>query len=737
MKISLSTKLFQIMIALVAVAVILFAGAGIFQVYRFAGIMGETNREQNAVIMDTMSGSMEEVAADSYRKYVVAEAKLLDEEFWTMRHDLEILAQQVQEILEHPARYTPVDVPRPSLENAGKLTVQLIYSDRADQTDRELNEQIGRVGTLGSTILKIVSGSDTLLDCMVSLPGGATVIVDRTPEAKIGPNGEYLPLNACRRPWYAGAATHGEPYFSPVNRDNYHNTYEVMAGVPVYVNGELAAVCGSSIQMNSLEGIVSDAQLGENSHTCLINETGSIIYSSWTDGELGMPDGGLKSLRESSNAELVALVNEALTGKTGFSLLLLNGEETYIAYAPLPTVGWAQLLTVSREELNQTALLLTRQTDEVMQESMEALRLNQIDTNIRTVLAALLLLALAALASRLFAKRLVRPIERMTQQVSEMQGDDVTFHVDDILRTGDEIEVLACSIEEMDAKLHRYILENSAMTAEKERISTELSLATRIQSDMMPSVFPKFTGAEEFSIDALMHPAKEVGGDFYDFFRIDDDHLALVTADVSGKGVGAALFMMISKTLLKNEAMHGKAPVEVLREVNAQLSESNKEGMFVTVWLGILDLSTLKLSYADAGHEKLLLCHEGKWRYIEKPRRSAALAMLPPDMLELMPTSPFAEGELQLSPGDALLQYTDGVTEATNAQSELFGEERLLDTLNRAPSNEPTELLPYLRGEIDAFVQDAEQFDDITLLGVRLKKQSNHTGTKTGEETQK
>jgi len=473
--------------------------------------------------------------------------------------------------------------------------------------------------------------------------------------------------------------------------------------------------------MRSLESIVSDASLGENSHTCLINENGNVIYSSWADGELSTSDIGLKSLRESSNAELVALVNEALTGKTGFSLLMLDGEETYIAYAPLETVGWAQLLTVSREELNQTAILLTAQTDAVMQESLEVMHRNRGDTTIRTVLAALLLLALAAFASKLFANRLVRPIKRMTQQVSEMQGDDTTFKVDDVLRTGDEIEVLACSIEEMDTKLHQYILENSAMTAERERISTELSLATRIQSDMMPSVFPKFTANEKFSIDALMHPAKEVGGDFYDFFMVDDDHIALVTADVSGKGVGAALFMMISKTLLKNEAMHGKSPGEVLREVNAQLSESNREGMFVTVWLGILDLSTLKLSYADAGHEKLLLCHEGKWTYIEKPRRSAALAMLPPEMLKMMPVSPFVEGELQLSPGDALFQYTDGVTEATNANNELFGEERLLDAMNCAPTAEPTELLPYLRGKIDAFVQDAEQFDDITMLGLRLK----------------
>ena len=718
---SLSTKVFQLIIALVAASVILFAGMGIFQVRRFAGIMEKTNREQNDVIMDTTSESMEEMAAESYQKFVRAEAMILDGEFWTMRHDLEVLAQQVKMVLENPSRYAPVEVERPSLENKGQLTLQLLYTDRADESDEELKEQIGRVGTLGNMMLEIVGGSNTLLDCMVALPGGASIMADRTPETKIGANGEYLPFNTYRRPWYAGAVTHGETYFSPVNKDSYYNTYEVMAGVPIYVDGKLAAVCGNSIKMSSLEEFVANAQLGEGSHTCLINETGNVIYTSWADGELGMADNQFKSLRESSNAKLVELVNEALTGKTGFSLLTLNGEETYIAYAPLETVGWTQLLTISRKDLNRTAALLTEKTDTVMRDSITDMHRNQSKTVVTTLLFALALLVLAVGTSKLFAGRLVRPIEQMTKRVSEMQGDDMTFKVDDVLRTGDEIEQLACSIEEMDEKLHRYILENTAITAENERIGTELDLASRIQSDMMPSVFPRFTGNEVFDISAMMLPAKEVGGDFYDFFMVDDDHLALVTADVSGKGVPAALFMMISKTLIKNETMHGRAPAEVLRVVNEQLGENNKEGMFVTVWLGVLELSTGKLRYADAGHEKLLLCRDGNWSYVEKKRRSAAIAMLPPEILETLPESPFVDGELQLSPGDVIFQYTDGVTEATNAQEELFGEARLLDAMNRAPSRKPMEILPWLHGEIDAFVRETPQFDDITMLALRLK----------------
>jgi sigma-B regulation protein RsbU (phosphoserine phosphatase) len=272
----------------VAAAVILFALAGIVQMNRFAGLMEETSREENTVIMDTMSDSMRDMATESFQKYVIAQANVVDGEFWTMQHDLEILARQVQMVLEYPDAFSPQEVPLPSEADAGKLTLQLLYSESADREDPELKEQILRIGGLRNMILEIVEGGDSLLDCMVSLPGGASIIADRTPEGKVDEDGEIMPYNADRRPWYVGAVVHEKPYFTPVNKDNYYDTYEVMAGVPVYVDGELAAVCGGSVRLESLADIISGAKLGEYTDTCLINENGIIIYSSRTDGELGM-----------------------------------------------------------------------------------------------------------------------------------------------------------------------------------------------------------------------------------------------------------------------------------------------------------------------------------------------------------------------------------------------------------------------------------------------------------------
>ena len=254
--------------------------------------------------------------------------------------------------------------------------------------------------------------------------------------------------------------------------------------------------------------------------------------------------------------------------------------------------------------------------------------------------------------------------------------------------------------------------------AERERIEGELQMATRIQANMLPNTFPAFPGRTEFDLYATMQPAKEVGGDFYDFFLVDDDHLAMVMADVSGKGVPAALFMMTARTLIKDAALEGLDPSSLMFRVNERLDESNKDGLFVTVWLGILEISTGKLTYSDAGHEKLLLYQDGAWRYMPKGG-CTALSVLEPDEFEDLPDSYLYRNEtIQLQPGDAIFQYTDGVTEATDAQEQLFGDERLLNTMTEAGNAAPKDLLPHVRKRIDEFVKDAPQFDDITMLGL-------------------
>ena len=276
------------------------------------------------------------------------------------------------------------------------------------------------------------------------------------------------------------------------------------------------------------------------------------------------------------------------------------------------------------------------------------------------------------------------------------------------IHTGDEIQMLSESVLKMEEDINAYIENLTRVTAEKERIGAELDVAAHIQADMLPSIFPPYPDRKEIDIYATMTPAKEVGGDFYDFFLVDEDHLALVMADVSGKGVPAALFMVIAKTLLKNRAQMGASPKEVLESVNNQLCENNESEMFVTVWLGIYQLSTGKLTAANAGHEYPAVKREGEGFSLYKDRHGLVLAG--------MENSRYREYELTLAPGEAIFVYTDGVPEATDAENRLFGTDRMLSALNAHPEASAQELLGRVKEEIDGFVGSAPQFDDITML---------------------
>ena len=323
-------------------------------------------------------------------------------------------------------------------------------------------------------------------------------------------------------------------------------------------------------------------------------------------------------------------------------------------------------------------------------------------------------------------RKVIRPIDLLTQATGafiqnneeELAAGTAQVNVPQI-RTGDEVEQLADAFRKMEEDMLAYIRSFMAVTAEKERIGAELNVATQIQADMLPRIFPAFPARTEFDIYATMDPAKEVGGDFYDFFLVDDDHLAVVVADVSGKGVPAALFMVIAKTLIKNHAQNRETPAEVFTHTNAQLCEGNDAGLFVTAWMAVLEISTGKLTYVNAGHNPPLLQRAGGSYEWLKSRPGFVLAG--------MEGMRYRENEMELNPGDRLFLYTDGVTEATDANKELYGDDRLQAALDRQGNVPVRQLLTGIKESIDAFVGDAEQFDDITMLGLEYRERGERT----------
>ncbi|MBR2561080.1 MAG: PP2C family protein-serine/threonine phosphatase [Eubacterium sp.] len=331
--------------------------------------------------------------------------------------------------------------------------------------------------------------------------------------------------------------------------------------------------------------------------------------------------------------------------------------------------------------------------------------------------AIFLVLVIAYLASRLMKRHILSHLNELASaaktyiardKVAQINTESSYFS-DLNIRTGDELEDLWSSMTDMEADVSDTMRRLQTITAERERMDAELSIATQIQVGTLPHDFPAFPDRTEFDIFASMMPAKEVGGDFYDFFLIDDDHLAMVIADVSGKGISAALFMVNAKAQLQNQTMaSGCNVVEVFDKVNARLIEQNDAMLFVTVWLGILTISTGDVVYVNGGHEYPAIRRNGGMFSVDKDVHCGPLAA--------RKKMKYKSGEFSLKPGDTVFVYTDGVTEANNNERELFGRERLLDALNSEPEADPMKLDENVHKAIAAFVGDASQFDDTTML---------------------
>ena len=330
---------------------------------------------------------------------------------------------------------------------------------------------------------------------------------------------------------------------------------------------------------------------------------------------------------------------------------------------------------------------------------------------------AILLTAAIAVSVAVLRRTAIRPLRELSAAATRFANADRAFTKDDVIelniRSNDEISDLYQEIRSMENRIVDYTEHLTQVTAEKERVSTELRTASQIQESMLPSIFPAFPDRKEFDLYASMTPAKEVGGDFYDFFLIDDTHLAVLIADVSDKGVPAALFMMSAKILLNYRAQMGGTPSEILGAVNAEICKNNKSKMFVTVWLGILDLETGVLTCSNAGHEYPVVRAQDGVFCVLKDRHGLVVGA--------MPKSRYRDYVIQMQPGDAIFVYTDGVPEANDAEGAFYGMERMVSALNSHSRQTPRHILEEVKADVDSFTGEAKQFDDLTMLCLEYK----------------
>ncbi|WP_235185941.1 SpoIIE family protein phosphatase [Methylomarinum vadi] len=499
----------------------------------------------------------------------------------------------------------------------------------------------------------------------------------------------YLYWDWYQIPRELGELEWSEPYFD----EGAGNILMSTCSVPFYKHGDgekrLQGIVTADISLEALTEYISSVKILRTGYAALFSRNGMVLAHPLQ--EAIMNETFFSIAEERHDPSLRELGKKMVRGESGFvhytSLVGING---WMYYTPIPSTGWSLAVVFPETEL----------LENVRKMSMTMATMGGV---------GILLLILAVIS---IAKAIIKPLQRLTAATDEIATGNFDVALP-MPQTNDEVSVLTHDFQVMEQSLKEYIKNLTETTAAKERIQSELKVATDIQASLLPRIFPPFPEHPEFEIYASMVPAKEVGGDFYDFFFIDENNLCFLIADVSDKGVPAALYMMVAKTLLKTEGQRLKEPAKILSSVNTILAADNESCMFTTVFCAILDITSGHVRFSNAGHNPPLIIDSRRARYL-KPK--------PGLMLGAMDDTVFVTEHLQLEQEGILFLYTDGVTEAKNPSEELFGEQRLLTALQSAPDTNVTNMVHNIGLEVARHADGASQSDDITMLALKMSK---------------
>ena len=636
-----------------------------------------------AMLMESKD-ALAEMGGSDAAKLAAKRAELADEKLMAWQSDVEMLADTAGDIVNNPQYY----IHRPLDQDAAWLW-------RSENASPSLfAQEAGLMGNMQSLLSAIKNNTTDATTAYVGSELGYFITTSRKPK-------ENELFDSRERPWYLAAKNAGSTVWTDVYEDARGRGLTITCSAPFYKkNGVLAGVAGIDAFLNELEFIMSEGRLWESEMSFVVNEHCDILIASKEPGP-------------AIQSSIQTLINESKNEDAVSFQIDDDGEmkDYLVAHSRIGTLPWDVVILIDFDEIYEPAVAMQRDIGNLAENTV-----NSVNNAILTLImlfAVVLVVIVAAIwfISRKFTFTITKPITELQKSVGVIASGDLEHSI--AIETRDEIEDLGHSINKMTADLKEYIINLEAVTAEKRRISTELNVATRIQSGMLPCIFPAYPSREEFDIFACMFPAEEVGGDFYDFFLMDEDRLAVVVADVSDKGVPAALFMVIAKTLIKNNAQSGKSPKEAFEAVNNVLCENNDSEMFVTAFMGYLEISTGKFTYVNAGHNPPLIKHgDGKYEF---------LPVHPGFVLAGMNDMRYQDEALTMGCGDMIYLYTDGVTEAVSSGDEYFESKRLLKTVNQCLSETPNELITRIKAEVDIFANGAKQADDITMLALQIK----------------
>ena len=630
--------------------------------------------------------------------------------------NVQLMADKMTDVLRHKEVHKPNQLPVANFQAVNVGSPYVYYRQKLVKSG--IPEGLAREISYASSMdddMELLSRrfNGTVL---LASEHGYLVRIDR-----VGNNQKLTPL--CSEPlrstydymfrrWYldtkvAQKLIYTEPYITS------YGGYCISVCAPYYDENGFAGVALADLDTDYILTQMNGDEADETDFSFIAGRKGEIIISPLKEGPFSATKGP-RDLHSSENSDLAAVAQRMVKGEAGLTEVVVEGREYYLAYAPLPNIGWSICTVKSKAKITAVVHRIEDYTQGIISDYSAGLQKFFL---FMTMLAALLFVGILVTilkANVRLAKSFATPINLLTESAREIARGNFEKRLD--IDTGDELETLAESFNATLNELAAHTEHLSKVSAQKERIETELSVAARIQAGMLPRVGKPFLG-KEFDLAAMMQPAKEVGGDFYDFYFIDERHLAVTVADVSDKGVPAALFMVITKTLLKESLLFAGADKlgQVFEETNNALVNVNEENMFVTVFTGILDTKTGEFVYANAGHNPPVLKTGGKCRFLNKAD-SPVLGMV--EGLD------FPTGALTLHPGDNILLYTDGVTEARNEEKDFFGEKRLLKAAEAFGKNAEADINELL-SILTKYAGKAEQSDDITMLELIRRTSEN------------
>lgn len=718
---SIRTRIACAMIAVSLVSIFVLGTAAVSGLLRMraktqeiTGDMGTQAAENSRTILETQA--MTQLSAQAASTVETVEANIR-----SIMSQVDILAAAAEDLYASPASFGRIGVKPPDAANQGVYTAQIVYAERTPPAS--VADEVGLIGNLTMQMNGVSEYLDGAGTTQIGTESGFIVMCDENAGLKTS----IGHLDPVERSWYRNAAASGRLVWSQVFEDSYGRGLAVTCGKPVYgPDGTLRAVISIGSTLNDIGTSAAELTIGKTGYALVVDQSGQVIMSRdlTVDGEGHVV--GAQNLMNDGTESVRDVIRNVASRKSGVAQVDLDGKSVYMAYEPMSNIPWAVITVLDVDEVLQPALEGQAKITELSNEASTEISFILLETLLIFSVALLIAMAAAAALGVTVSTRITRPLSHLTEEVERISGGklDTTIRVE----TADELETLADAFNSMTESLKAYIHDLTTVTAEKERIGAELNVATKIQRDMLPNIFPAFPDRQEFSIYATMDPAKEVGGDFYDFFMVDDSHLAVVMADVSGKGVPAALFMVIAKTIIKNQALTGEPLDAVFGRANDQLCANNGEGLFVTAFMGLLNIRTGEFTCVNAGHNAPLLRRKGgTYEYLH---------LDPGFVLAGLENMQYESCRFTLGKGDTLFLYTDGVTEALDPNEELFGEDRLHDALNSDEGRELSvyKLLPYLRAELIEYAHGAEQADDITMLGLTYCGPKDEPSEKDGSE---